>query len=136
MYRSLAEASAFGCRWIVQLLEEGGVDCGKLVATGGLAHQPFIMSVLANVLQREIIVHPTTQGPATGAAIYGAAAAASYSADNAQQLGFCDVRGAVDAMATAGADGMTYVRPDPSCAAVYDELFVQYLALVSAGDCK
>ena len=136
VYRSLAEASAFGCRWIVQLLEEGGVDCGKLVATGGLAHQPFIMSVLANVLQREIIVHPTTQGPATGAAIYGAAAAASYSADNAQQLGFCDVRGAVDAMATAGADGMTYVRPDPSCAAVYDELFVQYLALVSAGDCK
>jgi L-ribulokinase len=136
VYRALAEASAFGCRWIVQLLEEGGVDCGRLVVTGGLAHHPFLMQVLADVLQRDLWIHPTTQGPATGAAIYGAAAAASHSADTAALLGFGDVGSAVEAMAgpASGEDAMVHVRPEPSHAAVYDELFAQYLELVRVAD--
>ena len=136
VYRALAEASAFGCRWIVQLLEEGGVDCGRLVVTGGLAHHPFLMQVLADVLQRDLWIHPTKQGPATGAAIDGAAAAASHRADTAALLGFGDVGSAVEAMAgsASGEDAMVHVRPEPSHAAVYDELFAQYLELVRVAD--
>jgi len=36
LYRALIEATAYGLRWIVELLREGGVDVRQLVATGGL----------------------------------------------------------------------------------------------------
>ncbi len=38
LYRALLEASAFGLRWIVERLREGGVPVRKFVATGGLPH--------------------------------------------------------------------------------------------------
>jgi len=36
LYRAMLEASAFGVRWIVELLRDGGVPVRKFVATGGL----------------------------------------------------------------------------------------------------
>ncbi len=38
LYRAMLEGSAFGLRWIVDVLRDGGVPVQRLVATGGLPH--------------------------------------------------------------------------------------------------
>ncbi len=74
LYRALLEASAFGLRWIVDLLREHGVPVKKFVATGGLPHHnPLLVEIYADVLGEAITVHPSKHGPALGAAILGAA---------------------------------------------------------------
>lgn len=79
-YRALLEASAFGVRWIVDVLRDGGVPVRKFVATGGLPHHnPLVVQVYADVLGEPITVHPSKQGPALGAAILGALAAGAFS---------------------------------------------------------
>jgi len=65
-----------GVRWIVELMQDGGVDVKRFVATGGLPHHnPLVVQVYADVLQQPITVHPSSNGPALGAAILGALAA-------------------------------------------------------------
>ena len=79
LYRALLEASAFGVRWIVELLRDGGVPVRKFVATGGLPHHnPLVVQVYADVLGEPIAVHPSRQGPALGSAILGALAAGAF----------------------------------------------------------
>ena len=56
------------------LLQNNGVPVEQFVATGGLAHNLFYRQVLADVLQVPITVSPCTNGPALGAAMYGASA--------------------------------------------------------------
>lgn len=93
MYRALLEASAFGLRWIVELLREHGVPVKKFIATGGLPHSnPLFSEVYADVLGESILVHPSKQGPALGAAILGAIAAGKRAG------GFSSVRSAVRTM--------------------------------------
>ena len=76
MYRAMLEANAFGLRWIVDLLRERGVPVKKFIATGGLPHSsPLFVQVAADVLGENILIHPSQQGPALGAAILGAVAA-------------------------------------------------------------
>ncbi len=79
MYRALIEASAFGVRWIVELLRENRVPVEQFVATGGLPHHnPLLVQIYADVLGEPISVHPSRQGPALGAAILGVLAAGSF----------------------------------------------------------
>ncbi len=76
LYRALMEATAFGLRWIVELLSDGGVPVKRFVATGGLPHHnPLLMQIYADVLGQPIAVHPSKHGPALGAAILGVLAA-------------------------------------------------------------
>jgi L-ribulokinase len=76
LYRALLEASAFGLRWIVETMREGGLSISRFVATGGLPHHnPHIVQIYADVLGESISVHPCQYGPALGAAILGALAA-------------------------------------------------------------
>lgn len=90
LYRAMLEASAFGLRWIVELLRENGVPVKKFIATGGLPHRnPLFVQIAADVLGENILVHPSRQGPALGAAILGAVAAGKRSG------GFSSVRSAV-----------------------------------------
>ena len=93
LYRALMEASAFGLRWIVDLLRENGVPVKKFVATGGLPHHnPLLVEIYADVLGEPISVHPSKHGPALGAAILGALAAG-------ERTGFRSAAAAVRAMA-------------------------------------
>ena len=70
------EASAFGLRWIVEMLRERGVPVERFVATGGLPHHnPLLVQIYADVLGAPIAVHPSKHGPALGAAILGVLAA-------------------------------------------------------------
>jgi L-ribulokinase len=78
LYRALVEGSAFGLRWIVETLRDGGVPVKSFVATGGLPHHnPLLVQIYADVLGETITVHPSEQGPALGAAILGTLAAGS-----------------------------------------------------------
>ncbi|MCA9171454.1 MAG: ribulokinase, partial [Planctomycetales bacterium] len=76
LYRAAIEATAYGVRWIVDLLRENGVPVERFVATGGLPrHNPLIVRIYADVLGETIEIHSSEQGPARGAAILGALAA-------------------------------------------------------------
>jgi L-ribulokinase len=76
MYRALIEATAFGVKRIVDLLEDGGVPVKHFVASGGLpAKSPLLMQIYADVLGREIAIAESDQSVALGAAILGALAA-------------------------------------------------------------
>ena len=140
LYRAVLEASAFGLRWILDVLEEGGLRVNHLVATGGLPHHnPLLMEIYAGVLGRPITVHPSKQGPALGAAILGALAAGGTA------MGFRSTAAAIHAMASPKAkrsDGdktasARVVRPHRDAARAYEALYRQYRDLAATfGDGK
>jgi L-ribulokinase len=118
LYRALLEASAFGVRWIVELLRDGGVPVRKFVATGGLPHHnPLVVQVYADVLGESITVHPSKQGPALGAAILGALAAGAFKSSG----------DAIRAMAVRKSAAI--FKPDRSHLTAYDALYREYQRL-------
>ncbi len=121
MYRALLEASACGVRWIVELLQKGGVPVNALVATGGLPHHnPFMVQVYADVIGMNVLVHPSTQGPALGAAILGALAAGK------QATGFSSAKAAIAAMSAKAAKGGRIVKPIARNRKAYDQVYKRY----------
>ncbi len=130
LYRALLEASAFGLRWIVELLREQGVPVTKFVATGGLPHHnPLVVQIYADVLGETIAVHPSKQGPALGAAILGVLAAGK------EKSGFATAAEAVTALAgekpgVAGRE-LKLVKPDPQMTRKYDEIYRDYRKLAA-----
>lgn len=130
LYRAALEGSAFGTRWIVELLREHGVPVKKFVATGGLPHHnPLIVEIYADVLGEPISVHPSQQGPALGAAILGALAAGP-------KAGFRSASSAVKSMAAPrpGVPGREsrVVKPNRKHAKPYNEAYAEYRELASA----
>jgi len=124
LYLALMEASAFGLRWIVELLREGGVGIDRLVATGGLPHHNRgIVEVYADVLGLDIEIHPSTQGPAVGAAVLGMLAAGH------EASGFRSIIEAATAMAAVASDQRDMVRARPGRTKLYDPLYRRYREL-------
>lgn len=125
LYRAMMEGSAFGLRWIVELLEQGGVKVRKLVATGGLPHHnPLLVQIYADVLGRSILVHPSRQGPALGAAILGVLAAGR------KRSGFGSPAAAMRAMAqpdarVRGREPRIF-RPRAAAQRAYDRPYATY----------
>lgn len=126
LYRALLEASAFGIRWIVDVLREGDVPVQSFVATGGLPHHnPDVVQVYADVLGCEIEVHPSQQGPAIGAAVLGMVAAGT------KKSGFETVSQAATAMASVPADRKRIVTPRAEYDQAYKSLYRRYRDLAS-----
>lgn len=125
LYRAMLEANAFGLRWIVELLRDHGVPVKKFVATGGLPHRtPLLVQVVADVLGETVLIHPSKQGPALGAAILGAVAAGKRAG------GFSSVRSAVRTIGGVrkqvdGREG-TLVAPDRRRTKLYESLYRRY----------
>ncbi|MEO8353505.1 MAG: FGGY-family carbohydrate kinase, partial [Chthoniobacteraceae bacterium] len=118
LYRALLEASAFGVRWIVELLRDGGVPVTKFVATGGLPHHnPLVVQVYADVLGAPIAVPASKQGPALGAAILGALAAGAFASPGE----------AIRAMAMR--KGGPVFKSNRAHRAAYDALYREYRRL-------
>lgn len=129
LYRALLEASAFGVKWIVDLLREHGVPVNRFVATGGLPHHnPLLVQIYADVLGEPIAVHPSKQGPALGAAILGALAAGTGT------TGFRDASSAIDAMASPPSvrRATELVRPNKAAVRAYSTLYARYRALAGS----
>ncbi|WP_145392582.1 ribulokinase [Stieleria neptunia] len=124
MYRALLEASAFGVRWIVDVLRDGGIPVQRFVASGGLPHHnPAVVQVYADVLGSEIEVHPSQQGPAIGAAVLGMIAAGE------SKSGFTSVADAARAMAAVPESQKQIVKPNLDHEASYRELYHRYRKL-------
>lgn len=128
LYRAILEASAFGVRWICDVLREGGVPVKKYVATGGLPHHnPLLVEIYADVFGEAISVHPSKHGPALGAAILGALAAGR------RATGFSSASSAIRAMASSQRNSkdreLRIVRPNRSHRAAYDKAYQEYRRL-------
>ncbi len=126
LYRALMEASAFGLRWIVELLREGGLIVERFIATGGLPHHNrSFVEVYADVLGVDIEIHPSTQAPAVGAAVLGMLAAGEAVTH------FQNVTQAARAMAGADSDELIVVRPRADRKSSYDHLYAGYRAMAT-----
>jgi L-ribulokinase len=116
IYRALIEATAFGTRIIIDAFEQAGVPVTELVIAGGLLRNPLLLQIYADVTRRSLSLAESAQGPALGSALHAAVAAGAYP----------DVPAAAAAM---GRKRSAAVHPDPASAAVYDEIYAEYVLL-------
>jgi L-ribulokinase len=125
LYRALLEATAFGLRWIVQLLRDAGVPVERFVASGGLpAKSPLLMQIYADVLGDQIKLAESDNSVALGAAILGCLAA------SVESRGHKGMQDAIRAMARQRAEPV--YRPRAEAQSQYDKLYALYRA---AGEC-
>ena len=117
MYRALVEATAYGTRKIIENFEKHGVPVKEFYAAGGIAEKsPSIMQIYADVIKRPVYISGSAQGPALGAAIFGAVAGGVYKSvsEAARKLGKLK--------------DIVY-KPNAENSAVYDKLYAEYDAL-------
>ena len=75
IFRALVEATCFGSKKIVDRFRDEGIEIRRVVALGGVARKsPFVMQVMADVLNMPIKVARSEQTPALGAAMLAAVA--------------------------------------------------------------
>ena len=117
VFKSLVEATAFGSKAIVDRFEAEGIPVKEIIATGGISKKsPYVMQVLADVLDRPIKAVKTEQACALGSAMYAAVVAGIHP----------DIGAAQTAM-SSGFD--EEYRPRPDRAAIYRQLYRRYLQL-------
>jgi len=79
MFRALVEATCFGAKAIVERFREQGIPVKGLIGLGGVAKKsPFIMQMMADVMDMPIRIHRSEQTCALGAAMFAATAAGLY----------------------------------------------------------
>ncbi|MDR2058285.1 MAG: ribulokinase [Dysgonamonadaceae bacterium] len=115
IFRSLVEATAYGSKAIIDCFAENHIHIEEVIAIGGISRKsPFVMQILANVLDMPIKVAKAEQACALGAAMFAAVAAGVY-ADVAQaQTGMGKGIGRV-------------YTPNAERCAVYSKLYQKYL---------
>jgi xylulokinase len=74
LMRSALEGVAFAIKDGLVALQEAGVDPERLLLAGGSARFPFWRQLLADVVQRELLLSPVTDASARGAALLAAQA--------------------------------------------------------------
>jgi len=120
IFRAVAEATCFGARAIVERFISEGIPVKGLIGLGGVAKKsPFIMQMMADVINMPIRIHRSEQTCALGAAMFAATAAGIYS----------KVEEAMQAMGT-GFDAEYF--PDRTRSAIYDRRYAEYKKLGSA----
>ena len=79
IFKALVEATCFGAKAIVNRFNEQGVTIKGLIGLGGVAKKsPYIMQVMADVMNMPIRIHKSEQTCAIGAAMFAATAAGFY----------------------------------------------------------
>jgi L-ribulokinase len=79
IFRALVEATAFGAKKIVDRFIDEGIRIDGIVALGGVAKKsPFVMQVVADVLNMPILVARSEQACALGTAMAAATVAGLY----------------------------------------------------------
>ncbi|GAO42455.1 ribulokinase [Flavihumibacter petaseus] len=114
IFRAIAEATCFGARAIVDRFRDEGVPVKGLIGLGGVARKsPYIMQMMADVMQMPLRIHRSEQTCAAGAAMFAATAAGIYP----------NVEAAMDKMGQ-GFD-MIY-EPRPAESAYYAKRYQRY----------
>jgi L-ribulokinase len=79
LFRAIVESTCFGARAIVERFIDEGVSVKGLIGLGGVARKsPFIMQMMADVMNMPIRIHRSEQTCAAGAAMFAATAAGLY----------------------------------------------------------
>jgi len=119
IFKALVEATAFGSRMINERFISEGVRIDGVIAIGGVAKKnPYVMQIVADVLNMPIKVAKSDQTCALGSAMAAAVVAGIYK----------DVPAAQKAM---GGGFEKEYRPDPVKAKKYDRIFAGYKKLGS-----
>lgn len=119
IFKALVEATAFGSRMINERFTTEGVRIDGVIAIGGVAKKnPFVMQIVADVLDMPIKVAKSDQTCALGSAMAAAVVAGIYK----------DVPAAQKAM---GGGFEKEYRPDPAKAKIYSRIFEGYRKLGS-----
>ena len=114
MFRALVEATCFGAKKIVDRFDEEGIQVKGLIGLGGVAKRsPFIMQMMADVMNMPIRIHKSEQTCAAGAAMFAATAAGIYSKVE-------------DAMVAMGSGFDAEYFPDPNKTSMYAKRYRQY----------
>ena len=114
IFRALVEATAFGSRMINERFLSEGIKIEGIIALGGVAKKsPFVMQIMADVLNMPIKVARTEQASALGSAMAAAVAAGIHK----------DFEAARKAM---GSGFEKEYFPDERSVATYDKLFEKY----------
>jgi len=91
IYRALVEATVFGSRRVFDSFIDNGINIERLIIVGGIAKKsPFVMQMMADVLQRPVMVCKEEQVCTLGAAIYAAVAAGLYPDVPTGQKALCE----------------------------------------------
>jgi L-ribulokinase len=79
VFRAIVESTCFGARAIVERFNIEGIPVKGLIGLGGVAKKsPFIMQMMADVMNMPIRIHKSEQTCALGAAMFAATAAGIY----------------------------------------------------------
>lgn len=117
IFRALVESTAFGAKKIVDRFRAEGVKIQGVIGLGGVAKKsPFIMQVVADVLNVPIMVPKSEQTCALGAAMFAATVAGLYPTVE-------------DAKKAMGSGIEKEYRPDPVRAEAYRVLYERYSKL-------
>lgn len=119
VFRAIVEATCFGAKNIVGRFEKEGIPVKGLIGLGGVAKKsPFIMQMMADVINMPIRIHRSEQTCAAGAAMFAATVAGLYP----------NVSEAMKAMGQ-GFDAEYF--PNASSNALYEKRYQRYLQLGS-----
>jgi len=114
IFRALVEATAFGAKKIVDRFISEGVRIDGIIALGGVAKKsPFIMQVVADVLNMPILVARSEQACALGSAMAAAAVAGLYPS-------------VLEAQKAMGNGFESEYKPIPAHAEAYEKLYRKY----------
>jgi L-ribulokinase len=117
IFKALVEATAFGSRMINERFISEGMRIDGVIAIGGVAKKnPFVMQIVADVLNMPIKVASSDQTCALGAAMAASVVAGVY----------MDIASAQKSM---GGGFEKEYQPDPERAKKYDALFLKYKEL-------
>jgi L-ribulokinase len=117
IFRSLAEATCFGAKAIVECFINQNIPVKGLIGIGGVAKKsPFIMQMMADVMNMPIKINKSEQTCALGAAMFAATAAGIYNKVE-------------DAMQAMGQGFDVEYYPDKNKVDIYQHRYKKYLEL-------
>jgi len=117
IFRSLAEATCFGAKSIVDRFITEGIPVKGIIGIGGVAKKsPFIMQMMADVLGMPIRIHQFEHTCALGAAMFAAVVADIYPTVE-------------DAMVAMGKGFDIEYQPNKQLSEIYTKRFGQYKSL-------
>jgi L-ribulokinase len=117
IFRAVVEATCFGAKAIVDRFVDEGIPVKGLIGLGGVAKKsPFIMQMMADVMNMPIRIHTSEQTCALGAAMFAATASGIYGKVE-------------DAMQAMGQGFDSTYQPDKGKVAIYKNRYKKYNTL-------
>ena len=114
IFRAIVESTCFGAKAIVDRFRKEGIPVNGLIGLGGVARKsPFIMQMMADIMNMPIRIHRSEQTCALGAAMFAATAAGIYNKVE-------------DAMAAMGQGFDAEYKPDAGKVGLYAGRYQQY----------